>query len=150
MLVTIIFIGLWSLLLLIPGIIKALEYSMVPFILADNPYIPGSRAREISRSMTKGEKGAIFVFILSFLGWIILASIPGAFIVAVFRGVLPAQWVLIQSIIVQLCTVFVMPYYNASFTELYLYLRDRSIQTGQINPAEFGLVPPPVTPPTAM
>lgn len=122
--VTHLFIGLWSLLLIIPGIIKALEYSMVPFILADNPYMPGSRARELSRSLTNGEKGGIFVLGLSFLGWILLASIPAG-----------------------LGIPFLLPYMDASFAELYIFLRDRAIQSGQLNPAEFGLVPP--APPAA-
>ena len=54
MFVTDLFIGLWTLLFIIPGIIKGLEYSLVPFILADNPSMPGSRAREISRIMELG------------------------------------------------------------------------------------------------
>ncbi len=119
MFVTELFIFLWSLLLVIPGLVKALEYSMVPFILADNPDIPGSRARQISRIMTNGEKGAIFVLILSFLGWFILGSI--CFGVGL---------------------LFVIPYYQATITELYIYLRDRAIQTNQINPAELGLISP--------
>jgi uncharacterized membrane protein len=117
--VTNLFIGLWSLLLIIPGIVKALQYSMVSYILSDNPSIPGSRAREISRMMTNGEKGAIFVLILSFLGWFLLGAI--CFGVGI---------------------LFVIPYYNATMSELYVFLRDRAIQTGQLNPAELGLVVP--------
>ena len=123
MFVTELFIGLWSLLLFIPGIVKALQYSMVQFILADNPSMPGSRAREISRIMTNGEKGAIFVLMLSFLGWFILGTI------CLFVG-----------------TLFVLPYYEATFAELYIFLRDRAIQTNQINPAELGLIAPAPVP----
>lgn len=119
MFVTQLFIGLWTLLLIIPGIVKALQYSMVPFILADNPAIPGSRAREISRMMTNGEKGAIFVLMLSFLGWFILGAI--CFGVGI---------------------LFVVPYYQATLAELYIFLRDRAIQTNQLNPAELGLIAP--------
>jgi len=119
MLVTYIFIFLWTLLLIIPGIIKGLEYSMVQYILADNPNIPGTRAREISRIMTNGEKGAIFVLGLSFIGWFLLG------VVCFGVGIL-----------------FVLPYYEATMAELYIFLRDRAIQTNQINPAELGLVPP--------
>ncbi|MBW7572825.1 DUF975 family protein [Caproiciproducens faecalis] len=119
MLVTYIFVGLWYLLLIIPGIIKQLEYSMVPYLLADNPNIPGSRVREISRMMTNGEKGAIFVLGLSFIGWYLLGAI--CFGVGI---------------------LFVNPYYEATMAELYIFLRDRAIQTNQLNPAELGLVPP--------
>nr|WP_319489492.1 DUF975 family protein [uncultured Caproiciproducens sp.] len=119
MLVTYIFTVLWGLLLIIPGIIKSLEYSMVQYILADNPSIPGSRARELSRIMTNGEKGAIFVLWLSFIGWYLLGAI--CFGVGI---------------------LFVNPYFEATLAELYIFLRDRAIQTNQINPAELGLVPP--------
>ena len=118
MLVTYIFTVLWTLLLIIPGIIKGLEYSMVQYILADNPNIHGTRAREISRVMTNGEKGAIFVLGLSFIGWFLLGA------VCFGVGIL-----------------FVLPYYEATMAELYIFLRDRAIQTNQINPAELGLVP---------
>lgn len=79
MFVTYLFVFLWTLLLVIPGIIKALENSMVEFLLSDNPSMPGERARQISSQMTSGEKGAIFVFYLSFLGWYILGGLPSAF-----------------------------------------------------------------------
>jgi hypothetical protein len=119
MFVTNLLIGLWSLLLVIPGIIKALEYTMVPFLLADNPSLPGSRAREISHMMTYGEKWNILVLEFSFLGWFLL----GALCLGV--GIL-----------------FVIPYFNATMTELYIYLRDRAIQANMLNPAELGLVQP--------
>lgn len=141
--VTYLFIGLWSLLLLIPGIVKALEYSMVQFILADNPGIPGSRARELSRTLTRGEKGNIFVFLLSFLGWLILATIPAGAVMLILTplgssGIVEA----LRSIALIAGVALVSPYLSASFAELYIFLRDRAVQSGQINPTEFGLVPP--------
>lgn len=142
--VTYLFIGLWALLLLIPGIIKALEYSMVPYILADNPYIPGSRARELSRQLTRGEKGGVFVFVLSFFGWFLLASIPAGIVLAVLN---PLGYIgfgeSFKSIFLTACITLVVPYMSASFAELYIFLRDRAVQSGQVNPGEFGLVPPP-------
>jgi uncharacterized membrane protein len=62
-------------LFVIPGIIKSLQYCMVPFLLSDNPHMSGSRARQLSRMMTDGEKGAIFVLYLSFIGWFFLAGL---------------------------------------------------------------------------
>ena len=52
-------IFLWSLLFVIPGIIKSYEYSMVPYILAENPQISSERAFELSKKMTHGEKWKI-------------------------------------------------------------------------------------------
>lgn len=49
-------IALWSLLLIIPGIYKGLQYSMVPYLLAENPNLSLARAKELSAQMTEGEK----------------------------------------------------------------------------------------------
>ncbi len=65
----------WSLLLIIPGIIKSYQYFFVPFILCENPGMSGTRAREISKSMTDGHKFHIFVLGLSFFGWILLGTV---------------------------------------------------------------------------
>ena len=67
-----IFIFLWSLLLIIPGIIKALSYSMSTYILADNPTIGVSEARARSIQMMKGNKWRLFCLYFSFIGWMIL------------------------------------------------------------------------------
>jgi uncharacterized membrane protein len=64
-----IYIILWTLLLIIPGIIKYYQYRMVPYILSEDPDMPLGEAIEISRRMTDGEKGEIFVLDLSFMGW---------------------------------------------------------------------------------
>lgn len=135
MFVTYLFIGLWTLLLIIPGIVKGLEYSMVPFILSDNPSMPGSRARQISSMMTNGEKGSIFVLGLSFLGWYILAGIVSSIVKYLF-------WPISGIVSVAIATL-VTAYATATFAELYIFLRDRAIQSGMVQPAEFGLVPPP-------
>ncbi len=70
-----IFIALWSILLIIPGIIKSYEYMMVPFILADDPTISKKDAFAKSKAMMQGNKWNAFVLDLSFLGWIILGGI---------------------------------------------------------------------------
>ena len=54
------YIFLWSLLLIIPGIIKLYAYRFVPYILAENPFIGTDRALELSNSMTMGEKWVCF------------------------------------------------------------------------------------------
>ena len=63
---------LWYLLLIIPGIIKYYAYSMVPYILGDNPNIGYKRAVELSKQMTHGHKFNMWVLDLSFLGWYLL------------------------------------------------------------------------------
>ncbi|MEG1409942.1 MAG: DUF975 family protein [Terrisporobacter sp.] len=67
------FIYLWSLLLLIPGIVKSYEYRMIPYILSEDPNISRSRAFEISKSMMNGNKWNAFELDLSFIGWYLLS-----------------------------------------------------------------------------
>lgn len=139
MFVTYLLIGLWTLLFIVPGIVKSLEYCMVKFILSDNPSMPGVRARQISSMMTRGEKGDVFLLFLSFLGWYLLAAVP----LMVFSRFLRPVGLLVSAVTVSL----VNAYYNAAFAELYIYMRSRLIESGAVNPVEFGLVPP--APPAA-
>lgn len=80
----------WSLLFVIPGIIKGYQYFFVPFILSENPDISGERAREISTQMTDGHKWDIFVLWMSFFGWGLLAfllSVPAALLTCCLLGI---------------------------------------------------------------
>ncbi len=67
------FVVLWSLLLLIPGIIKAFAYAMVPYILVEKPELSANEAINLSMKMMKGHKFDFFWLSLSFIGWGILA-----------------------------------------------------------------------------
>ena len=66
---------LWSLLFIVPGIIKAYEYRMIPYILAENPEISTEEAFRMSHDMMMGNKWDAFVFDLSYIGWFILSAI---------------------------------------------------------------------------
>ena len=63
---------LWTLLFIIPGIIKAFSYSMTPFILADDPNLTANQAITRSRELMDGHKWQLFVLSLTFIGWEIL------------------------------------------------------------------------------
>ncbi len=69
------FIFLWSLLFIIPGIVKAYEYRMIPYILAKDPGIPSREAFRRSKQMMTGSKFDAFIFDLSFFGWFLLDAI---------------------------------------------------------------------------
>lgn len=69
------FIFLWSLLFIIPGIIAAYSYSMAPYILADNPGMDGQKALEVSKKLMDGKKSDLFLLHLSFIGWILLSAL---------------------------------------------------------------------------
>lgn len=68
------YIVLWSLLLVIPGIMAAYSYAMTPFILTDHPEMTASEAIKRSKQMMDGHKGELFVLDLTFIGWNMLAS----------------------------------------------------------------------------
>lgn len=70
-----VFIFLWLLLFIIPGIIKALAYSMLPYIIADNPEIEAMEALEKSQEMMRGNKLRLLGLYFSFIGWFILAAL---------------------------------------------------------------------------
>ena len=63
---------LWSLLLIVPGIVKALSYAMVPFLIKDRPELSADETIELSERMMKGHKTDLFFLYLSFIGWAIL------------------------------------------------------------------------------
>ena len=105
---------LWSLLFIIPGIVKAYEYRMIPYILSENPGMDRRRAFEISRQMMNGQKMDTFMMDLSFIGWSLLSAITcGLF------GVFYTQ-----------------PYIEASFAELYAVFRVHAFHTGSLTTSE--------------
>lgn len=69
------FTFLWSLLFIIPGIIKSYSYSMSLYILAENKGKPALECINESKAMTEGHKFDLFVLGLSFLGWALLCVI---------------------------------------------------------------------------
>lgn len=66
------YVFLWSLLFLIPGIIKSYEYAMIPYILAERPDLETEEVFELSRRMMSGEKFDAFILGLSFIGWMFI------------------------------------------------------------------------------
>lgn len=104
------FVGLWTLLLIIPGIVKSYEYYMVPYILAENPGMDRKEAFAISKRMMTGEKMDTFVLELSFIGWELL----GVFTCGL------------------LGIFYVRPYIEATKAELYAYMKSKAFQEGYI------------------
>ena len=68
-----IYIFLWTLLLIVPGIIKSLSYSQTYYILKDYPELKNNEAIELSMAMMKGHKFDYFYLTLTFIGWILLS-----------------------------------------------------------------------------
>lgn len=72
MLLKMVYTVLWSLLLIVPGIIKGYSYAMTEYILKDDPEITENAAIEKSMQMMEGYKMKLFLLDLSFIGWILL------------------------------------------------------------------------------
>lgn len=103
------YVFLWTLLFVIPGIIKAYEYMMIPYILAENPDIDSKEAFAMSKQMMAGNKWKTFVLQLSFFGWGILSAITCG-IVGIF---------------------YVNPYMYMTLAELYVALKEITYGGGQ-------------------
>lgn len=70
------FLVLWTLLLIVPGIVKMFSYALVPYILQDEDYnVYGTDAITLSRDMMQGYKAKLFLLHLSFIGWYILTAL---------------------------------------------------------------------------
>ena len=69
------YITLWSLLLIIPGIVADLSYSMTPYILADNPNMSAKEAISASKELMDGHKMDLLFLRLTFIGWDLLAAL---------------------------------------------------------------------------
>ncbi len=72
-LLTTLYVFLWSLLCLIPGIIAGYKYALVPFILAEDPEIEPNEALNKSKHLMEGHKMELFLLYLSFIGWHMLS-----------------------------------------------------------------------------
>lgn len=91
-----VFTFLWSLLLVVPGIIKAISYSQAYYILAEHPEMSGKEALDESIVMMDGHKMDYFVLVLSFLPWLLLCGITCG-----------------------LASLYVVPYMQATFVNFY-------------------------------
>lgn len=115
-----IYIFLWTLLFIIPGIIKALSYSMTAYIYCEHPEYSANQAITESKNLMYGNKARLFFLRLSFIGWSLLGSLPAFFggIALMFGkfGVLLAILLFAASLIAELC---VNAYAEAAQTAFY-------------------------------
>lgn len=108
------FIWLWSMLFVIPGIVKACAYFMTPYLLADTRNVSATEALTLSMRMTYGHKGKVFGMALSFIGWAILSAITFGILQLLYTG----------------------PYMNTSFAGLYEELKQNALETGIVTAEE--------------
>ena len=125
MLVRDVYVWLWSLLLVFPGVVAHYAYILAPYIIYENPNLTANQAIKMSRIMTKGYKFDLFVLNLSFIGWDILAGLSG--------GLVGIFWT--------------NPYKGLAFAGAYDDLKTKAIQMGKLNWSDFGQLPPPTADP---
>lgn len=97
----VLFTVLWSLLLLVPGVIAFLSYSFVYLILAADPQLPAREVIATSKKLTEGYKWQIFKLYCRFVGWFLLGFLT-----------------------LGLGFLWVIPYFNQALTQLYLNSKD--------------------------
>ncbi len=100
------FTMLWSLLFIIPGIIKSYSYSMAFYILAENPEMSAREALNESKEIMKGNKLNLFVLQLSFILWELLATVTFG-----------------------IAYVYVLPYMQLTFVNFYHNIKRQPVQT---------------------
>ena len=100
------YVLLWSLLLIIPGIVKSYAYAMTPFIMAENPQMSANEAIEASKQLMNGHKDELFTLDLTFLGWGLLAALT-----------------------LNIGHIFLNPYKNAAYAVFYKELTASNNQT---------------------
>ncbi len=108
---------LWSLLFIIPGIIKSYSYAMTPYILYEHPEYNPNYAITVSREMMDGNKFRLFCLELSFIGWELLCALPTIIAtISLFSG----MFLLLPLILLSLVGgLFLRPYVEAARAAFY-------------------------------
>lgn len=120
------FVALWSLLFVIPGVIKAFSYAMTPYILAEHPEMTATEAITESRHIMDGNKWRLFCLGFSFIGWTLLCAAP-VLIALIFiaqativnGSFATFLWLIPCSIPTIIGSLFLMPYQEAAYAAFY-------------------------------
>ena len=117
---------LWTLLFVIPGIIKEYSYAMTPYILAENPSWTANEAITESRHLMDGNKWRLFCLEISFIGWVLLCGLPGIVGVVVLGSMAIASGNLATAFLILPCLIpsflgnlFLRPYREAARAAFY-------------------------------
>lgn len=141
MIMVCIFVILWSLLLIVPGVIAAFRYSQAFYILADDPDKGIMQCIAESKLMMTGNKAKLFLLDLSFIGWAILAAIPAG-VVAEIPGLSNNDALLFVVLIVASIPMFIVSAYqqtaNVAFYDL---LTGHLAAKPAFNEADYHFVP---------
>ena len=117
---------LWTLLFVIPGIIKTYSYAMTPYILAENPGMTATEAITESRRIMDGNKWRLFCLSFSFIGWALLCATPLLIALGILVGIavrtmslVTILWIIPMSIPLSIGSLFLTPYQEATYAAFY-------------------------------
>ena len=117
---------LWTLLFVIPGIIKTYSYAMTPYILAENPGMTATEAITESRRIMDGNKWRLFCLSFSFIGWALLCATPLLIALGILVGIavrtmslVTLLWIIPLSIPLSVGSLFLTPYQEATYAAFY-------------------------------
>ncbi len=116
------FTVLWTLLFIIPGIIKAYSYSMTPYIYSENPQISATDAITESRRIMDGNKFRLFCLELSFIGWELLAALPSILAMPLLFAEAEMGFLIWAAISIPFAFIgqlFIIPYQQAARAAFY-------------------------------
>ena len=139
------FVFLWSLLFLIPGVIASIRYSQAFYILADDPSKGIRQCMDESKAMMKGNKAKYFCLSLSFIGWLILSQLPAELFASIGRIVSTNDFVI--SLFVIAGSLFLAPvtaYMLSTMAGFYEILAGHLIKETQPEPLPDHLLEPVV------
>ena len=144
------FILLWSLLFIVPGIIAAIRYSQAFFILADDPNKGIRQCMDESKMMMRGNKAKYFCLSLSFIGWGILASIPAGVLSGISEALyLSGFMTVLFDIVGALCMAPVIAYIYSTQAGFYEILAGHLIKETQPAPIDPEAIPAAMRQPQA-
>ena len=144
------FIVLWSLLFIVPGIIAAIRYSQAFFILADDPNKGIRQCMDESKMMMRGNKAKYFCLSLSFIGWGILASIPAGVLSGISEALyLSGFMTVLFDIVGALCMAPVIAYIYSTQAGFYEILAGHLIKETQPAPIDPEAIPAAMRQPQA-
>ncbi len=120
-----IFVILWALLFIIPGIIAAIRYSQAFYVLRDHPELSAMECLNESKRMMAGNKAKLFTLTISFIGWAILASIPAGIYSGLFVGIyeMPNMFDNLMTYVLSAGYLWVGAYYYTSLVVFYELLK---------------------------
>lgn len=125
------FIILWTMLFVIPGIIAAIRYSQAFFILADNPDMSIRECMNASKMMMSGNKAKYFCLSFSFIGWLILTAVPLIVLLTIIYAIFMNPPVVLEIIITLIAVLFTVPvtvYMYSTFAGFYEILAGHLIK----------------------